>query len=299
MVLSLCLLIPAARADDPKPGEKPAADPGAVEVQFDDGSLLKMKLQEDNFVIVTPAGKKTVRLADFLKMELAPRLPDDEAKRVEAAIKGLGSGKFNERKNAAAELMRLGLKAYPALVAASKSTDPETRKRATEIIETLKGMLPEEHFERVPEDVVWIEGGKLIGKIEQATWKASTTQFGPVQVKLIDVVRVRSLAHTDPEPKLTVEADPGTVFHLAANLGKVYAFRVTGAANGNVWGSGTYTSDSTIAMAAVHAGLVKVGQAGVVKVRILPGQPAYMGSSKNGVSTSDYGPWTGSYQFVK
>ena len=83
------------------------------------------------------------------------------------------------------------------------------------------------------------------------------------------------------------------------NIGKMYAFKITGAANGTVWGTGTYTSDSAIAHAAVHAGLVKLGEAGVVKVRIVPALNAYEGSTKNGVTTSAYGPWSGSYEFVK
>ena len=41
------------------------------------------------------------------------------------------------------------------------------------------------------------------------------------------------------------------------------------------------------------------GQVGVVKVRIVPGQAAYDGSTKNGITTSAYGPWGGSYEFVK
>lgn len=300
VVLALAgLLALAGRAEDPKKSEKPVADAAGVEVHFADGSILKMTLQEESLEIVIPGGKKTVLLADLRKMELAHRLSDDDARRVAAAVKGLGSKQFKERQSAAADLARLGIKAYPALVAASKGSDAETRKRAGEMIETLKGTLPEEFFDRVTEDVLWTRGGKLVGKIGQASWKASTTQFGEVQVKLIDVVRVRSLAHPDPEVRLVVEADPGTVVHLVTNIGKVYAFKVTGAAAGNVWGTGTYTSDSAIAHAAVHAGLVKVGQAGVVKVRIVAPLNAYMGSMKNGVTTSDYGPWNGAYEFVK
>jgi hypothetical protein len=147
--------------------------------------------------------------------------------------------------------------------------------------------------------VVWTESGKLSGKIERTSWKVSTKQFGAMQMRLTDVVRVRSLAHADPEPRLVVEANPGTVVHLTANIGKVYAFRVTGALGGSVWGTGTYTSDTSIATAAIHAGLVKAGETKVLKVRIAPGQNAYLGSSMNGVTSSGYGPWNGSYEFVK
>jgi hypothetical protein len=34
----------------------------------------------------------------------------------------------------------------------------------------------------------------------------------------------------------------------------------------------------------------------VVKVTIVPPLEAYMGSTQNGVTTSDYGPWPGAYR---
>jgi hypothetical protein len=232
-------------------------------------------------------------------VDLAPRLSAQDKALVAAAVKGLGSRSFKERRRAAAELEALGVKSYPALVAATKTDDAETRKRAGQIIETLKGSLPEEFFERPTQDVVWARETRLVGKIGRQTWKASTAQFGPVTLSLADVVKMTAPGHPDPEVRLVAVADPGNAQHLGMNVGKVYAFKVTGTATGSVWGTGTYTSDSTFATAAVHAGLLKVGQAGVVKVRIVGGLNAYQGSTKNGVTTSPYGPWSGSYQFVK
>ena len=59
------------------------------------------------------------------------------------------------------------------------------------------------------------------------------------------------------------------------------------------------TADSRLAVAAVHAGVLKVGETGIVKVQVVPALNAYVGSTQNGVSTSDYGPWHGSYQIIK
>lgn len=64
---------------------------------------------------------------------------------------------------------------------------------------------------------------------------------------------------------------------------------------GTVWGSGTYTTDSRICRAAVHAGAIQAGGGGVVVVTPAPGQQAYQGSGANGVTTSSYGPWTASF----
>lgn len=291
---------PGGWADEPKKGEPPAAEPAAVELRFTDGGLLKMTLLEDQVEIMTAAGKKTVRLADVRKVELSLRHPEGEAKLIEAAIRGLGSKVFKERERASADLLRRGLRAYPAVLAATKDGDAETRRRATAIIFKLKESLPEDLFEIRTSDLLYTNEGKLTGKIGQESWKASSAQFGVVQVKLADVARAVSLAHPDPViEKLVVLPDPGHLTALKFQVGQVFAFRVTGALHGSVWGSGTYTSDSALAVAAVHAGVLKLGQAGTVKVRIAPALNAYVGSTQNGVTTRDYGPWDGSYEIIK
>lgn len=66
--------------------------------------------------------------------------------------------------------------------------------------------------------------------------------------------------------------------------------------SGTVWGSGTYTADSSICRAAMHAGAVPAG-GGIVSVAPAPGQASYAGSAANGVTTSSYGPWTASFTF--
>ncbi len=64
---------------------------------------------------------------------------------------------------------------------------------------------------------------------------------------------------------------------------------------GTVWGTGTYTDDSSICTAAVHAGVITFGSGGTVTIEIRHGVPSYDGSSQNGVNTLDYGSWNGSF----
>jgi len=286
--------------EEPKKAVPVDVDPKAIEVHFADGSVMKMTIQEDSFEITTAAGKKTVKLAEVRKIQLMPRLADEDSKKINAAIKDLSSDAFKERQRATAELVRFGIKAYPALVVATENGDAETRKRAEQIIETLKSTLPEEMFDLPTKDALWTKEGKLVGKIEQATWKVNTTQFGALQVKLGDVRGVRWVGYPDPETdKIAAQPDPGSVDALAAQIGKVFAFKVTGATDGSVWGTGTYTSDSRIAKAAVHAGLLKVGETKVVKVRIVQPLNAYTSSTQNGITTGVWGRYDGAYEFVK
>ncbi len=66
----------------------------------------------------------------------------------------------------------------------------------------------------------------------------------------------------------------------------------------SVWGSGTYTDDSSICTAAVHAGLITIAAGGTVVIQIAPGLEQYTGTEANGITTSSYGAWSGSYVFV-
>ena len=68
---------------------------------------------------------------------------------------------------------------------------------------------------------------------------------------------------------------------------------------GSVYGTGTYTDDSSVCTAAVQAGLITVAQGGTVVIQIAAGQSSYTGSTANGVTSSSYGSWGGSYTFPK
>ena len=67
---------------------------------------------------------------------------------------------------------------------------------------------------------------------------------------------------------------------------------------GSVWGTDLYTDDSSIATAAVHAGLITAAKGGKVTIEIRAGASAYKGSARNGVTSSDYGSFGGSFVFI-
>jgi hypothetical protein len=92
--------------------------------------------------------------------------------------------------------------------------------------------------------------------------------------------------------------DPGDLTGFRGQNGTVLTFEVTGDSAGAVWGDGVYTDDSRLAAAVVHAGVLAAGQAGLVGVEILPGQAAYAGAARNGVSSGSYGSWAGSYRVL-
>ncbi len=93
--------------------------------------------------------------------------------------------------------------------------------------------------------------------------------------------------------------DPGYLKLTRDQIGKTLHFEVTGARNGNIWGSEVYTSDSHLGTVAVHAGVIKTGQKGVITVRVLSGQKSYRGSTAHGVTSQAYGAWGVSFTVEK
>ena len=83
-----------------------------------------------------------------------------------------------------------------------------------------------------------------------------------------------------------------------ADIGKIYRITITGTTGGAIWGTDIYTSDTYIPCAAVHAGFIANGETKEVYIKVVQGLSEYIGSTRNGVSTSGYGGWGLSYQFV-
>ncbi len=300
LVASAVMAAPPGGADPSKPLDGKTGKPVVLEARFADGSTLKLSLHDDHLGLDTPHGPLLFPVGDIHKIEFGLRISDEVAKRIEAAIGKLGSSQFREREDASAELFALKEKAYSALLKAAKHTDPEVARRADEIIGKLKGTVPAEILDLPPHDFVYTEHSKIAGRITVTSVKVSTAQFGELQLKLGEVRSLRNLVAKFPEPEpKDVLPDPGSMDKFAGQVGQVFRFRVTGAAQGSLWGTGQYTTDSTLAMAAAHAGVLKVGETGIVKVTIVPPPPNFQGSAQNGVTSSPWGPYPSAFQVTK
>jgi LCCL domain len=88
---------------------------------------------------------------------------------------------------------------------------------------------------------------------------------------------------------------PTNVGHLAGEIGASFFFLVTGATSGPVWGTDIYTSDSSLSVAAVHAGLLKSGEKRVLKVTIETPLYQYVGSLRNGINSGAWNHWPGAF----
>src|SRR5262245_20378445 len=78
-------------------------------------------------------------------------------------------------------------------------------------------------------------------------------------------------------------AAPGNMTAFREKVGQSFDFTVKAALGGSVWGTDIYTDDSSLATVVIHAGLLRDGQQGVIRVTMLAGQSSYQGSARNGV----------------
>ena len=111
-----------------------------------------------------------------------------------------------------------------------------------------------------------------------------------------EAVAVRNALRAMMIPSADIQADPGSLTGFVGQKERVLHFRVTGDVGGSVWGTGVYTADSDLSTAAVHAGVLKSGQTGVIRVTLLPGQNQYPNSTRNGVTSSTWGNYSASYR---
>jgi hypothetical protein len=310
LLTALALTLPLAGYEEPAP-DKPAsqdapkekakpADAASVEVHFTDGSNLKVKLRDEKIELLTPYGKLLIPVGEVKKIDFATRIPDDVLKKVEAAVADLGSADYKTREAASAQLRALGAAAYAAVEKAAKSSDAEVAKRAGELLAVIREEVGEERLEIRPFDVVTTEHSKIAGRIQGGALKVTTAQFGDQPMKLSDV---RSLGVPGTEAEDTaaagVESGPANLMALQGSIGKTFRFRVTGNVAGSLWGTDVYTTDSSLETAAVHAGVLKPGQTGVVKVTILAPPPFFTGTTRNGVTSQPYAGFPGAFKVSK
>jgi hypothetical protein len=240
--------------------------------------------------------------SDIRKIDFALRLSDSTKRQIDDAISELGNTDAQVRKASMRRLAALGPIAYPSLAKVAVRGENAAERRAADLVAKLKETIEPQEFTARDLDVIQTVDSTISGHILTPALKVQTAQFGELSVKIADArsLRWQGLVETKPESEdKNVLPDPGNLYNFPDRSGKPLKFRVTGRTDGYVWGSDIYTADSPLATAAVHAGAVKAGQTGVVKVKLIPPPPAFAGSARNGVTSQDFGAFPEAYQFVK
>lgn len=287
----------------------PPPMPVILEARCSDGSLVKLKLLDERLRLKTRYGELQIPANEIERIDFATRVPEATAKRIREAVQKLASTEFEIREAAGAELLSYEERAYQALVEAQKHEDPEVVFRAEQLLEKLREAIPEERLAVRPRDVIYADGSTIAGMLLTDALRVETTQFGEQQLKVSDLNSLRAPGTTDAEAGAALP-DPGNLSQFQGQIGKTLIFRVgpgaagmfgggPGLVNGAVWGTDVYTLDSSLASAAVHAGALRAGQTGIVRVEILGPQGNFQGSMRNGVSSSPWGQFPGAFKFKR
>jgi hypothetical protein len=285
-----------------------------LEAQCTDGSVVKLALLDERVRLKTQYGELTIPAGDVLRIDFATRIPPEMAARIDAAIARLASAEFESREQASAELFDCQERAYGALVRAQESEDLEVVHRAEQLLAKLRETIGDERLEVREHDVVYTPDSKFAGTIVAEALKVRTVQFGEQPLKLVDLRAIAFPGAVEPAAKEVVP-DPGTLAEYQGAVGKTISFKVTGGqggggfvrggggavmgASGAVWGTDVYTLDSSLSVAAVHAGVLRAGQSGIVRVTIMGPQNSFEGSTRNGVTTSGWSQYPGGFKFKR
>jgi len=123
-------------------------------------------------------------------------------------------------------------------------------------------------------------------------------QLLPAAALASAMILVPALAAAQPSPDALWAAD-ATAYRNKPDQQVTYFCPSVPTLPGNaVWGSGPYTDDSSICVAAVHAGYITPQDGGTVTIMLTGPQDSFAGTERNGVSTFEYGAWEGSFAFV-
>jgi hypothetical protein len=309
-VLVAPVLAPVASAGPPPAAAPSPAKPRAgveVEAKCVDESVIRVKLFDEKLEMTTKYGVIQVPVADVRRIEFGTRTPVDVTEKVLHALAKLNHSDYKVREAASDELKGYRERAYPLVLKALKSDDPEVSRRADEIAMHIRAKVPTAHLEIREFDVVHTDDSKITGRLTAEVLRVGTFQFGEQALKLADVRALRSLAAgaAPVEELAAVPQAPGNMSAFQQQFGKEMTYAVTGftptaGANPNLWGTDVYTLDSNLAAAVVHAGLAKPGETVVVKVRVVNPPQQFVSTFRNNVNSTAYGAYpAGAYEFVR
>ena len=104
---------------------------------------------------------------------------------------------------------------------------------------------------------------------------------------------------TLPREKADAWTMQGTALPKEVGKETVLTFPKRGSAEGTVWGTDLYAEKSSIAMAAVHKGLITFEEGGTVTVRRRAKSKDFKGSVRNGIESRSLDKNAGAFSFVQ
>ena len=176
------------------------------DVGFLDGSNVKVVVLEPAVAVTTKYGKLTVPLADLRRVEVGFRYPDGVEAKLTTAIERLAAPAYLDREEAAKEIRELKQYAGPALKRAATDDDAERRTRAVALLQVVRREVPAERVDAKDFDTVETADFTVRGRLDAASVKVRTRQFGEAVVKLAEVRQFRAVAAAGPSGEIALDA---------------------------------------------------------------------------------------------
>src|ERR1043165_612533 len=152
-----------AKTPDKAPATKPE---GELSVRLINGSVLQQATLIDVIEVETKLGKITIPAGEIKKIDFGFRLPEEETKKVEQALKDLGSDTHATREAATKLLLGMGKSSYPFLVEQrKKGGDLETTRRLDGLIKDIQGKFMGSNILTRRSDIIRTSDSSLAGKI--------------------------------------------------------------------------------------------------------------------------------------
>lgn len=290
------------KSSDMKPGTSDG--PPVFEVRTADESRIRVAVLDSSFELATSFGPLVIPVKDVRSVEMGARLTPEESAAIAKAISQLTDGDRKVRVSGREAAITLAAKALPSVRRAKKGVvDTEILAGLADVEGRLAAAIREKsETERPDRDTIKTEGSTFVGTLTATHLRVLTGPFGEQKLKIADILAARGLsspATSDDEGDL-IALPPNGLTGFQGQFGKVLRVRVTGVPQGTIWGTGTYTLDSYLPMAAVHAGVLRLGESGVVKIRIVASPNAFGASAQNGVASQNFGQYPfGAYEFLK
>jgi len=302
--ITICLFTfsPGFAQPIPAPATDSTAKPkplgGEWEVRYTDDTTMKLSLLDEHITLSTKYGPLQIPLREIRRIEFGLRWTDVEQAKLYAAISDILGKDPAKRVKGKDSILELGTKALPAVRRAWKSAEDDAVPHLADIAAQLQGQLPNRKVEPRDHDLVVTDDSRFAGRIQAPALRIQTFQFGELKLKVADIAALHQGAAISDE-KLEIVEGKRIYELISTHMGKTIGIRASGAIQGSVWGSGPFTGDSDLSTAAVFAGALKVGEVGIVRVKIVPSPQAFVGMTANGVSTNNYGSYPGgSYEII-
>lgn len=277
--------------------------PPVFEVHTVDESVFRAVLLESQLELTTTYGPLVIPCREIRRIDVGIRITPEEQKRIDQALTQLTGPDRKDRVAGREAVVALGEKAIPSIRRIKRSvTDPEVLSGLTDLESRLLDSVRTDGRKDVSDrDSIVTDGSTFVGRLTVQELRVQTQAFGEQKLKITDLRLARSLMIdpvTDDGIPIT-DLPPNGMIAFQGQFGKVYKFRITANPGGAVWGTNTYTLDSYLPAAAVHAGALKAGETGVVKVRMIQSPNIFVGSQQNGVMSNGYGQYpSGAYEII-